>query len=98
MAESISLVLRREVRKRAGARCEYCLMPETELFAGCQVDHVISRKHGGVTNMVNLALSCERCNRAKGQMSVRSSARSRSSFGCSTRALTLGRPISDSKA
>jgi hypothetical protein len=30
------------------------------------VDHVISRKHGGVTDLANLALSCERCNRAKG--------------------------------
>jgi hypothetical protein len=36
------------------------------LFAGCEVDHVISRKHGGLTDLANLALSCERCNRAKG--------------------------------
>jgi hypothetical protein len=66
MAESISQALRRAVADRAGARCEYCLMPEAELFAGCEVDHVISRKHGGVTDLANLALSCERCNRAKG--------------------------------
>ena len=66
MAESVSAALRREVTRRAGHRCEYCLMPEAELFAGCEVDHVISRKHGGVTDLANLALSCERCNRAKG--------------------------------
>ena len=66
MAESIGLAVRREVARRAGARCEYCRMPETELFAGCEVDHVISRKHGGVTDLANLALSCERCSRAKG--------------------------------
>ncbi len=41
-------------------------MPEVELLAGCEVDHIISRKHGGLTDLANLALSCERCNRAKG--------------------------------
>ena len=29
-------------------------------------DHVISRKHGGITDLSNLALSCARCNRAEG--------------------------------
>jgi len=66
MAEEISLALRREVASRAGFCCEYCLMPEAELLAGCEVDHIISRKHRGETNSSNLALSCERCNRAKG--------------------------------
>ena len=41
-------------------------MPEAELLAGCEVDHIISRKHLGETKLANLALSCERCNRAKG--------------------------------
>jgi hypothetical protein len=36
------------------------------LLAGCEVDHVISRKHGGITDVANLAWSCARCNRAKG--------------------------------
>src|SRR2546430_2004357 len=66
MADEISPALRRQVASRAGFRCEYCLMPETELFAGCEVDHIISRKHHGQTDATNLALSCERCNRAKG--------------------------------
>lgn len=66
MADSISMSLRREVRTRAGARCEYCWMPEAVLLAGCEVDHVISRKHQGITDLSNLALSCARCNRAKG--------------------------------
>jgi hypothetical protein len=66
MADDISQPLRREVAERAGLRCEYCLMPEIELFAGCEVDHIISRKHGGLTHSANLASSCERCNRAKG--------------------------------
>ena len=28
-------------------------MPEWALLAGCEVDHVISRKHGGITDLSN---------------------------------------------
>ncbi|MDB6021336.1 MAG: endonuclease [Pedosphaera sp.] len=66
MADAISQQLRREIRVRAGGRCEYCLILEALLLAGCEVDHIISRKHGGITELSNLALSCARCNRAKG--------------------------------
>jgi hypothetical protein len=66
MADAISQAVRREVRARANGRCEYCLMLETLLLAGCEVDHVVSRKHGGITEFSNLALSCARFNRAKG--------------------------------
>lgn len=66
MADAISQQLRREVRERAQSRCEYCLLPEYILLVGCEVDHVISRKHGGLTELSNLALCCARCNRAKG--------------------------------
>ncbi len=66
MADSVSDSLRREVARRADYCCEYCLIPEVYLLAGCEVDHVISRKHGGTSDSANLALSCERCNRAKG--------------------------------
>ncbi len=66
MADVISQQLRREIRARAGGRCEYCLMDEAWLVWGCEVDHILSRKHGGATELSNLALSCARCNRAKG--------------------------------
>lgn len=66
MADVISQQLRREVRARARDCCEYCLMDESQLVWGCEVDHIISRKHGGATELSNLALSCARCNRAKG--------------------------------
>ncbi len=66
MGDEISQAQRREVRARASQRCEYCRMPEWALLAGCEVDHIISRKHGGITDVSNLALSCARCNRAKG--------------------------------
>jgi hypothetical protein len=66
MADAVSQQLRREVRARARGHCEYCLILETLLLAGCEVDHIVSRKHGGSTESGNLALSCARCNRAKG--------------------------------
>ena len=66
MVEGVSAQTRRDVFVRAGDRCEYCLMPEWALLAGCEVDHIISRKHGGLADLANLALSCARCNRAKG--------------------------------
>jgi hypothetical protein len=66
MADVISQQLRREIRARADGRCEYCLMDEVWLVWGCEVDHILSRKHGGATELSNLAFSCARCNRAKG--------------------------------
>ena len=66
MGEGVSAQARREVFARAGDRCEYRLMPDWALLAGCEVDHIISRKHGGIADLSNLALSCARCNRAKG--------------------------------
>ena len=58
--------LRRRVVARADRRCEYCLIHEDDTFFGCEVDHIISIKHGGPTEEQNLALACLICNRAKG--------------------------------
>jgi hypothetical protein len=46
--------------------CEYCLIHEDDTFLGCEVEHVISEKHGGRTIAENLALACVFCNRFKG--------------------------------
>jgi len=62
----ISAQLRRQVKKRAQARCEYCLLPEDIAFFPHEPDHVIALKHGGETTTANLALSCFDCNRFKG--------------------------------
>lgn len=35
------------VVERANYLCEYCLIHEDDTFVGCQVDHIISLKHGG---------------------------------------------------
>ena len=66
MPDGIGKNLRREIAERARGCCEYCLTPEWILLAGCEVDHVISRKHGGITDASNLAFACARCNHAKG--------------------------------
>ena len=66
MPDGIGKNLRREIAERARGCCEYCLTPEWILLAGCEVDHVISRKHGGITDASNLTFACARCNRAKG--------------------------------
>ena len=38
--------LRRQVISRAGNACEYCLLSNAVAFYGCEIDHVISEKHG----------------------------------------------------
>ena len=58
--------LRRLVINRARSRCEYCQIEEADTYFGCEVDHIISEKHGGGTDETNLALACVPCNRAKG--------------------------------
>jgi hypothetical protein len=62
----IPLTLRRQVYDRAGGCCEYCLIPETAVFAPHEIDHIISQKHGGKTDNENLALSCTLCNKHQG--------------------------------
>jgi hypothetical protein len=51
---------------RAGYRCEYCLIHENDAGFPHQVDHVVSRKHGGTSDFDNLAYACILCNRYKG--------------------------------
>ncbi len=62
----VPATLRRQVIERAENRCEYCLLPAEVAFFPHEVDHVIAEKHGGATDIDNLALACWRCNRYKG--------------------------------
>ena len=66
MSRYISPEVRREIAIRADFLCEYCLIAEADSFFGCQVDHIISLKHGGRTEPNNLAYACAFCNRHKG--------------------------------
>lgn len=58
--------LARQVWQRAKSSCEYCLLPQSRSILTFEIDHVISRKHGGPTRLSNLALSCFYCNSFKG--------------------------------
>lgn len=66
MSVAILATLRRTVIRRACGLCEYCLIHQGDAHFTFQIDHIISRKHHGSTTASNLALSCLRCNVAKG--------------------------------
>lgn len=58
--------IRRLIALRAAGRCEYCLLLQADAGFPHEIDHVISRKHGGTSEPENLALACYLCNRYKG--------------------------------
>jgi hypothetical protein len=58
--------VRNVVRQRAGARCEYCRLPEAALDLPLHVEHIVARQHGGADDLWNLCLACDRCNLYKG--------------------------------
>lgn len=62
----VSAELRRLVAARAELLCEYCLLHEGDMFFRCEVDHIVSERHGGSTREDNLAYACFFCNRNKG--------------------------------
>ncbi len=66
MSRYISENIRSLVAKRAGHCCEYCKIEEDVSLYSFQIDHVISLKHGGKTEIENLAYSCFLCNNSKG--------------------------------
>lgn len=66
MSSYIPERIRKEVSKRANNRCEYCKLPTLPIQLKHEPDHIISRKHGGLTTLENLALACFDCNRHKG--------------------------------
>lgn len=63
---AIPNVLRLELARRAGQRCEYCLLHAADALLPHEPDHIIAAQHGGATVADNLALACFDCNRLKG--------------------------------
>ena len=59
-------LIRLLVWQRAKQRCEYCQLPQEVSDSPFEIDHVVARKHQGLTVAGNLALSCFRCNSFKG--------------------------------
>lgn len=66
MSKNISNTLRQKIAERAGFRCEYCLLTEAVSFYSFHAEHIRSKKHGGKSELVNLAYSCPDCNYFKG--------------------------------
>ena len=66
MSDGISIRLRRLVIQRARGICEYCLIHQSDACFTFHIDHSVSRKQRGRTHAAHLALSCLRCNVAKG--------------------------------
>jgi hypothetical protein len=57
--------LRRLVIRRAGNRCEYCLLSQTGQEATFHVDHILAEANGGLTAEQNLAFACVSCSLRK---------------------------------
>jgi 5-methylcytosine-specific restriction endonuclease McrA len=66
MSHYISDAIRKKVIERAKRCCEYCQIPDDDVYFSHQIDHIISRKHGGETTLDNLAYTCFACNNTKG--------------------------------
>ena len=66
MGNDITEALRNEVARRAHHRCEYCLIHEDDIAFRPHIDHIVSRKHGGLSDIENLGYACALCNRSKG--------------------------------
>ena len=57
--------LAREVRARAGDRCEYCRMHQALQGGTFHVEHTTPSSRGGTFDLANLAWACPRCNFCK---------------------------------
>jgi len=66
VGNDITEALRDEVARRAHHRCEYCVIHEDDIAFRLHIDHIVSRKHGGLSDIENLAYACVLCNRRKG--------------------------------
>ncbi|MGV3660666.1 MAG: HNH endonuclease [Prosthecobacter sp.] len=59
--------VRKQVKLRAGFRCEYCQLHQDDSpLASLHVEHIRPRKHGGSDDVSNLCLACIDCNLHKG--------------------------------
>jgi hypothetical protein len=58
--------LRETIIARAKSRCEYCQREQAATESVFEVEHIVSRKHHGLTEEDNLCLSCIACNQFKG--------------------------------
>ncbi|HEY1375295.1 MAG TPA: HNH endonuclease [Gemmataceae bacterium] len=57
---------RKQIRDRAGDRCEYCHLPQSCTTLPHEVDHIRARKHRGRNTLQNYCWACAYCNSFKG--------------------------------
>lgn len=63
----MTVALRNLIRERAGKRCEYCKLHESDAdFFTFHVEHVVPKQHGGRNDFESLCYSCAECNWHKG--------------------------------
>jgi 5-methylcytosine-specific restriction endonuclease McrA len=55
---ALSPPLRDAVASRANHRCEYCQLLAQLRVGSFEVDHILPRSRGGLTDMANLAFAC----------------------------------------
>ncbi len=63
---TITAAQHREILRRSGGCCEYCLVAHDHRAIQLHVDHIISKKHGGEDTLDNLCSACRSCNQYKG--------------------------------
>jgi len=66
VAQPVTAAQRLAVARRAHFRYEYCLLHEDDAIQSHHVDHIISGKHLGGSDLGNLAYACNYCNWMKG--------------------------------
>ncbi len=57
--------MRGYVANRVEGQCEYCHYPEHFSPSAFEVEHIVPRSAGGLTEINNLALACSHCNAHK---------------------------------
>lgn len=62
---SFSIVKRREIEKRAGYLCEYCLSRQDHSPQSFSIEHILPKVKKGTDEIENLALACQTCNNFK---------------------------------
>jgi HNH endonuclease len=59
---ALSRLVRQQVRQRANSICEYCHSAEDLSASLFEIDHIHPLSLGGLDDLINLALACQRCN------------------------------------
>ncbi len=65
MSDHVPAALRRRIRAHFTLCCAYCRTHESLTVVTFEVEHIVPRSSGGLTEFENLCLACPSCNRFK---------------------------------